>query len=76
MLHRSPVVSPGAMAEGKRTYVKDVEFKMKTGRIPAKICRNEVMSFSEKCPGRGDGETSKLPDGTFHNFGNEVPVKS
>ena len=54
--------------------MKDVEFKMRT-RITAEICPNEVIPFSEKCPGREDGETAKLSDSIFLIVGNKVPVK-
>ena len=62
------------MTQRKITYVKDVEFKMRT-RITPEICPNEIISFSEKCPGRQDGETAKLSDGTFLIFGNNVAIK-
>jgi hypothetical protein len=62
------------MTERKRPYMKDIEFKMRT-RIIAKIFPNEVIALREKCPGREDGETAKLSDGTFLNFGNLVPIK-
>ena len=76
MLHRSSVIIPGTTTEReKEAYVKDIEFKMRT-RIVAKICPNEVIALSEKRPGREDGETTKLSDGTFFlNFRNEVSIK-
>ena len=54
--------------------MKDVEFKMRT-RITAEICPNEVIAFSEKCPGRDDGETAKLSDGIFLILGDEVSIE-
>ena len=54
--------------------MKDVEFKMRT-RITPEICPNKVIAFTEKCPGREDGETAKLPDGTFLIFGNKVSIE-
>ena len=54
--------------------MKDVEFKMRT-RITPEICPNEIISFSEKSPGREDGETAKLSNSTLLNFGNKVPIK-
>ena len=54
--------------------MKDVEFKMRA-RITPKICPNEVIAFSEKCPGREDGETAKLSDGTFLIFWNKESIE-
>ena len=54
--------------------MKDIEFKMRT-RITREIYPNEVIAFSEKCPGREDGETAKLSDGTFLIFGDKVSIE-
>ena len=54
--------------------MKDVEFKMRT-RITGEIFPNKVMSFSQKCPSREDGETAKLSDSTFLVFGSEVSIE-
>ena len=53
--------------------MKDVEFKMRT-RIIAEIFPDKIMSFSEKCPSREDGETAKLSDSTFLILGNTSKV--
>ena len=76
IVSESSVSCPQArpMTQRKRTYVKDVEFKMRT-MITAEIFPNEVISFSEKCPGCEDGETAKLSDGTFLNFGDKATIK-
>ena len=37
-------------------------------RVTAEIFPNEIISFGEKFPGREDGETMKLSDGTFLIF--------
>jgi hypothetical protein len=39
--------------------MKDIEFKMRT-RITVENLPNEVMSFSEKSPGREDEESAEL----------------
>jgi hypothetical protein len=61
------------MTQRKRTYLKDVEFKMRT-RITAEIFPNKVIAFGEKFPGREDGQTTKLSDSTFLIFGNTSKV--
>ena len=54
--------------------MKDVEFKMRT-RITPEVCPNEVIAFSEKFPGREDGETAKLSDGTSLIFENKISIE-
>ena len=54
--------------------MKDVEFKVGT-RITPEICPNEVIAFSEKCPGREDGETAKLSDSIFLIFGDKASIE-
>ena len=55
--------------------MKDFESKMRTSRITAEIFPSEVIAFREKCPSREDGETTKLSDGRFLNFGDKVSIK-
>ena len=62
------------MSWRKGTYVKNVEFKMRT-RIATEICPNEVIAFSEKCPGREDGKTTKLSDSIFLVFGDKKSIE-
>ena len=54
--------------------MKDVEFKVRS-RITPEICPNEIIAFSEKCPGREDGEAAKFSNSSFINFGIKVPIK-
>jgi hypothetical protein len=54
--------------------VKDFEFKMRTTRITGEIFPNEVIAFSEKCPGREDGETAEVSVSAFLIFGNTSKV--
>ena len=44
-------------------------------RMTLEIFPNKVMAFSEKSPGREDGETTKLSDGAFLIFGSTVSIK-
>ena len=54
--------------------MKVVVFKMRT-RITPEICPDEVIAFSEKCPGCEDGGTTKLSDGTFLIIWNKISIK-
>jgi hypothetical protein len=51
--------------------VKNLKFKM---RITPEIGPDKVIAFSKKCPGRENGKTAKLSNGTFLIFGSKASI--
>jgi hypothetical protein len=62
------------MTKRKRTYLKNVEFEMRTW-ITLEIGPNKVITFSEKCPGREKRKTAKLSNATFLVSGSKVSIE-